>query len=1026
MKAPPPRSQARRRATPVRKGSRRQSSTRAHLSLAKLTPPSLPDLVARPHLTEQIEQIRRKGAKVVWIQAPPGAGKTTLAASYLRTTKHPALWYQLNAGDADPATWLHYLNLGIQQAAPRFRKPMLALEPAYLADLPGFTRRFFEQLFTRLKSPALLIFDNYHDLPTDSPVQALMAEAFRTVPPHMLCIVTSRQAPPPMVATLIADQTLVEFPADALAFDLAETQQLLALHHPKYAEDAFSEWAQGLHAQTQGWVAGVILLGTKTPSSNLASPVASNAFPIQAGGSGDNPILYDYFVQEALRRLSPDVRTLLLKTAMFPAFAITMAQHLTGLSQVGYELNKLARARYFVESREGEQAVFQYHPLFRQFLCQQAELDLGRDAWRALQAQAAEVLVQEGWIEEAIQLFLEAEEVSQVSRLLIERAPALMEQGRFQTLTEWLARLPAEEFEREPYLLYWRGMSQLYHSPEESLRCFQAVFPTFKTRGDVEGMLLAASGAIYSIDWTWTCLDRIDQWLSTIDVLWEKHAPDLLPEVQSTVIIAMMRGLFWRQPHRTIVQAWIERAKAFVLHYDRLSEFTIILHHILCCSRSFGSIQQTVQAIAPVIKRLDHHPLSPPNHLAWEISQIGISWVTGAFQEAKTHFQRGVDLLTCHGLAIFRGPLLFNGLYAALHSQDLEHAETMLPRGELDAQDMGPAFFAIGIFQKGWFYALKGDMEKALDFAQQSIALSKQTQGRHFEAVASLGLVSVLVATGRFKEAEQPLSEVEMLANTMDHVSLTYSCGVLRAYVLLETGPRTQALPVLAQALKLGGQHSIFYTYESWLPSILASLCVLALEEGIEPDYVRQLIRAKQLTLDARTTDTLAWPWPIRIQTLGQFLITTDAGPLTFGRKAPLIPLRLLKLLISLGGNNIALTRLADDLWPDAEGDAAYRSMLTTLTRLRKLLGREDALIVQGGVLSLNTHLCWVDSLAFEYLANLAFKTKKGKRSEQARTCANRSRELYQGSFLEAEDTFPEVNDKRDYLARLYEKLSTI
>ena len=1026
MKPQPPRSQARHRATAVRRKSRRQISARAHLSLAKLTPPSLPDLVARPHLTEQIEQILRKGAKVVWIQAPPGAGKTTLAASYLHTTNYPTLWYQLTASDADPATWLHYLTLGIQQATPRFRKPMLALEPAYLADLPGFTRRFFEQLFTRLKSPGLLVFDNYHDLPTYSPVQTLMVEAFRTVPPGVLCIVTSRQAPPPIVATLIADQTLVEFSADALAFDLAETQELLALHHPMSTQDNFPEWAQRLHAQTQGWVAGVILLGTKTPSSNLAHPATSTAAPIQTGGTGDNPILYDYFVQEALTRLSPDVRMLLLKTAMFPAFAITMAQRLTGLSQVGYELNKLARARYFVESREGEQTVFQYHPLFKQFLCQQAELEFGGDAWRALQAQAAEVLVQEGWIEEAIQLFLQAGTVSQVSRLLIERAPALMEQGRFQTLADWLDRLPADEFEREPYLLYWRGMSQLYHTPAEGLRCFQIAFPTFQTRGDVKGMLLAASGAIYCIDFTWTNLDRIDPWLSTIDALWEKHGADLLPEVQSTIIIAMMRGLYWRQPHRRIVQAWIERAEAFVLHYDQLSELTIILHHILCCSRSFGSIQRVVQAIAPVIKRLDQYILSHPNQLAWEISQIGISWVTGEFREAKIHFERGFDLLTSHELPIFRGPLLFNGLYAALHGQDLEHAETMLPKGELDAQHIGPAFFAIGIIQKGWFYALKGDMGKALDFVQQSITLTKQTKARHFEAVATLGLVSVLVATGRFKEAEQPLSEVELLADTMEHVSLAYSSGLLRAYILLETGTRSHALSVLAQALMLGGQHGIFFTYELWLPRVLASLCVLALEEGIEPDYVRRLIRAKQLTLDARTADSLAWPWPIRIQTLGQFLITTDVGPLAFGRKAPLIPLRLLKLLISLGGNNIALTRLADDLWPDAEGDAAYRSMLTTLTRLRKLLGREDTLIVQGGVLSLNTHLCWVDSLAFEYLANMAFKTKKGKISEQARTCANRSRELYQGSFLEAEDTFPEVNDKRDYLARLYEKLSAI
>jgi len=625
----------------------------------------LPTLVSRPQLIEQIEEARHKGAKVIWIQAPPGAGKTTLATSYIRTTKCPMMWYQFNSGDADPATWVHYLTLGIQQAAPRFRKPMLALEPAYLANLPEFTRRFFEELFMRLKSPSLLIFDNYHDLPTDCPVQSLMVEAFRTIPPGVLCIVTSRQAPPPALATLIADQTLMEFPVQSLAFDLAETEQLLALHHPK-AKNTASEWAQDLHTQTQGWVAGMILLGTNRTYSPPSATSAPQSLSRKTEHFGDHSILFDYFVQEALTRLSSDVRMLLLKTAMLPAFTDHIAHKLTGFAMAGYELNKLSRARYFVENREGEQKVFQYHPLFKEFLRHQAEIEFGSDTWKELQAEAAKILMEEGWIDEAIALFLGTHQDAQVSRLLIEQAPKFLEQGRFQTLAEWLARLPAQEYEREPYLHYWRGMSLLLQDPTAGLRCFQTAFHIFQSREDVRGMLLAASGAIYAIDFSWSNLDRIDEWLPVIDAIWEKHVSEFPPEVQSTVIIAMMRGLYWRQPHKTIVHAWVKRAVAFVQQYDHFSELTIILHHIVCCSRSFGSIQEILQATTPVIQKIDEAPLSPPNQLAWEISQTGISWVTGAFSKAKIHYQRALDLLIRHEVPVFRGPMLFNGLYAAL------------------------------------------------------------------------------------------------------------------------------------------------------------------------------------------------------------------------------------------------------------------------------------------------------------------------------------------------------------------------
>ena len=43
--------------------------------------------------------------------APPGAGKTTLASSYVDARELRHLWFQLDAGDADPATFFHYLGV---------------------------------------------------------------------------------------------------------------------------------------------------------------------------------------------------------------------------------------------------------------------------------------------------------------------------------------------------------------------------------------------------------------------------------------------------------------------------------------------------------------------------------------------------------------------------------------------------------------------------------------------------------------------------------------------------------------------------------------------------------------------------------------------------------------------------------------------------------------------------------------------------------------------------------------------------
>jgi DNA-binding SARP family transcriptional activator len=58
--------------------------------------------------------------------------------------------------------------------------------------------------------------------------------------------------------------------------------------------------------------------------------------------------------------------------------------------------------------------------------------------------------------------------------------------------------------------------------------------------------------------------------------------------------------------------------------------------------------------------------------------------------------------------------------------------------------------------------------------------------------------------------------------------------------------------------------------------------------------------------------------------------------------------------------------RIADALWPDADGSAAKTSFDSTLFRLRKLLDIDDVLVLAAGKLSLAPGLAWTDLGALE------------------------------------------------------------
>jgi LuxR family maltose regulon positive regulatory protein len=263
-------------------GSRRKRPV-----LGKLMPPRLGRVFDRERLFALLDT--RFEAPGVWIAGPPGVGKTTLVATYFEARSVQTLWLQIDAGDADPAAFVHFLNLALADAMPHRRLRLAAPTADDLRDVAGFIRRCLRYLAATLEVPWVLVLDNMQEIATASHLYAGLATMLAELPPAAHLIFISRDLPPAAFTPALAGQQLGLLDAKDLRFTLDETRALVELHGHQIQADALQE-------STDGWAAAMILImatgGTLAPNEAINNGRARGQ-------------LFAFFAGEVLARMPP-------------------------------------------------------------------------------------------------------------------------------------------------------------------------------------------------------------------------------------------------------------------------------------------------------------------------------------------------------------------------------------------------------------------------------------------------------------------------------------------------------------------------------------------------------------------------------------------------------------------------------------------------------------------------------------------------------------------------------------------------
>lgn len=910
-------------------------------NIAKLTRPRTDAVVPRERLFARLDDARR--SPVVWISAPAGAGKTSLVSSYLDRRATPALWYQLDRPDGDPGAFFHFLRQAASAVpgASCERLPSYSIEHA--SDPVGFALHFFRRLHATLSGETIVVLDDFHHLPARSPLQRALAAAGEEWPDDGTLLCISRADPPDRFARLLAGGRLARVDWQELKLHLDEVRAIVAAQG-----DLSSDIVELLYEQSGGWAAGVVLLLERLRQVGSFESLA---------GARSLDFIFDYFADQVYRGCTERTRDALLRMSYLTRITVESARCMTKRADIDDLLSTLSRRNLFIGQHPADAMTFEFHALFRAFLQHRARRIFGEADHASLAREAAELLLDSGHVEYAMQALLETRAWDRAAAVIRDHANRLVCVGRRALLLEWIEALP-ECCLDDPWLRYWLGVACSGRDARRSARALREAGVRFERSGDRRGQVLTLSAQIGSW-WSERCdFSWIEPLLDRLAALLE-HEDELDRETQAAALCTLIRPWLMLRPMRDEVHGFAQRLQRLPLR--ELAPALAV--RVGVCRMEYFWMRGDSDALSETARALEatiEHPEAAIGDRLWFHFWLMTHHVYCADAvRAMEAMERARSVTEEANLA--PGHVDF-ARWATTVDMQLGRADRARRRldDELAPQlaSMAPTAAVFVHLELTRCAVEEERFDDAIVCGRLAAEVASRCGYVWAQVPARLAWCGALCLGGQLDEARRQVELVRGLLS--DQLPMQFaSVAFYEALVCSLEGRIDAARDAVHRCFALRANTSYVWG-PGWTRPAAARVAAFALEQGICNPEVTRMIRG--LRLRPPEPVPAGWPWAVRIRALGSFSVTVDdAGLERPAAKAAHRLMELLKAVVAAGGLDVPGEQLIDAVWADAQGDVGWNSLHTGLHRLRRMLRNDEAISLRDNKVSLNASVCYLD-----------------------------------------------------------------
>lgn len=963
-------------------------------NIVKISKPRFNATMPSERLFLQLDKARQ--LPLTFITGPAGSGKTSLVVSYLQSRQLPFVWYKADSGDDNISSFFHHLSQALENFAQDAGQIIPELTDRSSRGIQKASRQFFNNLVGCIKPPFVLVLDNYQEILPDAHLHRALLAGLSRIPEGLSVIIMSRNGPPTNFSRLRLNQQMTILGWNELRLTEGECRKICQLSGFSTADlEHFPE----VFAQIDGWAAGLQLV--------MNGCLANNDVTLWSYTTSLEDI-FEYFAGEVYDELTDNIKDFLMKTSFLNSIHPDQAARLTGFPHVNSLLSFLCHSNRFTRRVEREQPLYLYHPLFRRFLQDRANMQFSAPQKKVLLQQAASLMLEAGEEDQASFLLQQASDWDGLAWLILQKAGSLIEQGRCQVLCKWLQALPGHMIESDPMLLYWMGMAGRESDSLAARHFFQQAFVLLRDAdGELTDTLLAWAGIMECLLANLDDRASLDRYMAIIEEIVPDPNQLAAGEAADRVMASMYVALVIRNPLHDDFPVWEERGLRLATTTNDMAVKTHILVHAAIYRIYTGNCDEAAGVLDILRQAACGMPSDHASRIRIIAAEIFLANARGEFTQALKLFNDGLASADLSGMHVMDAMLLCNGIRAALYKGDTTFAASLLNRMAAIPQIKYPTSLFFYHFLQAALALQEGRLENAASASTLAVEVADSAVLCYAKTACLLLRAAIASEHGDQELAWQLLLQGKEEAEHAGYRQFELEGRLLETYFHFIDGDEETGFATLRQAMDLGsGQHGLvpFMLQRK----ILAELCARAFVEKIQTGYAQKIVQCCRLRAPQSPQEVEEWPWMFRVYTLGRFGLAKFGKKLPYAAKKKTKPLAFLKALLAFGGRKVSEMNIMDALWTEVDGEKARRSFDTTLFRLRSLLGAPEVILLQKGKLTINPHCCWVDVWAFERLLSRAEALLKenGDHIAQASVLAGKAFRLYHGPFL------PQDNDE--------------